>query len=126
MHLDIFINGTPVLIPDDLGHASDNTVFYAIHRHSDLAGLIHIESPVGSPQPYTLAQLFEVWGYPNFGVNQIFTYAGQSNAIYINGTMIQFNPNYPLTCHNEVAIIYGTAPSSIPTSFNFGSIGCFG
>ncbi len=123
VHLDVFINGTRVIVPGDLGHVSGDAVLYALHAH-DPSGLIHIE--YSSVVSFTLIQIFEVWGYPNFSTNQLFTYSGQSNSIYINGTQTQFNPNYLLTCHAEIAVVYGTAPSSIPSSYDFGGAGCEG
>ncbi len=122
-HLDVFINGTPVIVPSDLGHVQGDAVLYALHTH-DATGLIHIE--YSTKVYFTLMQIFEVWGYPTFSANHLFTYSGQSNAIYINGTQISFNPNYYLTCHDEIAIVYGTAPSHIPSSYSFGAAACEG
>lgn len=123
VHLDVFINGTPVIVPGDLGHVQDDAILYALHTH-DPSGIIHLE--YSQRFPFTLIQIFQVWGYPNFSTNQLFAYSGQPNTIYINGTAIPFDPNYALTCHAEIAIVYGTAPSSIPSSFNFGSYSCVG
>jgi hypothetical protein len=42
--------------------------------------------------------------------------------VYINGTKVPDGTNYrdiKLNAHDEIAIVYGTQPSTVPTSYTF-------
>lgn len=115
VHVDIFVNGVPLTIPGDLGHVG-NTL-YAIHAH-DTTGIIHLETPVN--QAFKLGQFFEVWGYPNFDSNDALVYHNQPVTIYVNGEAWTGNvANVPLEQHEEVAIVIGTPPGNIPSTYQF-------
>lgn len=116
VHLDVFVNGSHVTVPDNLGHLPDGSL-YAIHTH-DTTGIIHLEAAV--QQAFTLGQIFEVWGWPLDG-NHIFDQTGPVT-LYINSSNNPhlFDANYALTAHDEIALVYGGAPSTgIPSSYNF-------
>ncbi len=117
LHLDIYINGTHVLIPNNLGHLSSG-ILYAIHTHDfDPAGIIHVESP--TVRDYTLAEIFEVWGWPLDG-NHVFDKTGPVTLYVNNGvTPTQFDANYILHSHDEIVLVYGNPPSDIPSSYSF-------
>ena len=125
-HLDIIINGQYFLVPAQIGIM--NTCYYWLHTH-DVTGVIHIESPVN--RNFTLGQFFEIWskkintGQIKFSNGQIFSYVANAThplSIYVNGTKVPNGTNYrdiALHAHDEIAIIYGTPPSNIPSSYSF-------
>ncbi len=57
-HLDIWINGQKVSIPE-IGDNTSQKFIAPIHTH-DETGIIHVESPV--VQRFTLGQFFDIWG----------------------------------------------------------------
>jgi hypothetical protein len=61
-HLQIYVNGTAVPIPGDVGRQSVTQCYYWLHVHSDTGdeGVIHIESP--NNNTYNLKQFFDIWG----------------------------------------------------------------
>jgi hypothetical protein len=126
-HLDIIINGQYFLVPAQIGIIPDKC-FYWLHTH-DVTGIIHIESPINSD--FTIGQFFDIWNKKfnneqiKFNNNQIFNYIANGNnplSVYVNGTKVPNGANYrdiKLHAHDEIAIVYGTHPSSIPSSYNF-------
>ncbi len=119
IHLDVFINGSAVTVPADLGHLPDGRL-YTIHTH-EIDGLIHIETPVAT-DPFTLGEIFEVWGWP-LDSNHIFDQTGPVTLYINNGnTPHLFDTSYALQEHDEIAIVFGPAPAGgIPSSYNFPS-----
>jgi hypothetical protein len=118
-HLDIIINGQYFLVPAQTG--INNRCFYWLHTH-DESGIIHIESPVN--RDFTLGQFFDIWN-KTFNNEKIFNYLANGNSplkVYVNGTKVPNGSNYrdiKLNAHDEIVIVYGTAPSNIPSSYNF-------
>jgi hypothetical protein len=118
-HLDIIINGVYFLVQSQIGIPS--SCFYWLHTH-DESGLIHIEAPM--QRDFTLGQFFDIWG-KKLSNDQIFTYVADANNplnVYINGTKVPDGTNYrdiKLHAHDEIAIVYGTPPSTVPSSYKF-------
>jgi hypothetical protein len=118
-HLDIIINGVYFLVPSQIGIPSN--CFYWLHTH-DESGIIHIEAPMH--RDFTLGQFFDIWG-KKLSNDQIFNYVANANNplnVYINGTKVSDGTNYrdiKLHAHDEIAIVYGTPPSTIPSSYKF-------
>lgn len=102
IHLDVFVNASPITAPDTLGHVGAN--FCALHTH-DSTGLIHIESP--DTRSYTAQQIFDVWGYS----------VPSGATVYVNGQID--NLSHTLVAHDEIAVVIGTPPATIPSSYNF-------
>lgn len=119
-HLDIFINGKPFTIPAQIG-IIPGKCFYWLHTH-DESGVIHIESPVS--RNYTLGQFFDIWDQ-KFNNTQLFDNGANGNntlTVYVNGSKIPSGTNYrdiKLHAHDEIAIVYGTPPSTIPSRYIF-------
>lgn len=119
-HLDIFINGKPFTIPAQIGIVPAKC-FYWLHTH-DESGVIHIESPVN--RNYTLGQFFDIWNQ-KFNNTQLFdkvVNGKNSLAVYINGSKVPSGTNYrdiKLGAHDEIAIVYGTPPITIPSRYVF-------
>jgi hypothetical protein len=123
IHLDIYVNSSSyIVIPNNLGHIHNQEYdLYVIHTH-DYSGIIHIEccTPYEN-KTFTLGQLFEVWGYPNFNQENCLTYSGQPVAVYVNGALWTNGSiaSVPLTNHEEIAITIGITHPPIPTSYSF-------
>lgn len=123
-HLGIFINGNPYPIPAEIGIVPNQCIYW-MHTH-DNTGIIHIESPKN--RDFTLGEFFDIWG-EKFDNNQIFNNVvgkGGSNnntlSVYINGDKVSNLTDYrgiKINAHDEIAIIYGTPPDSIPPSYQF-------
>jgi hypothetical protein len=118
VHLDIYLNGSHINIPQDLGHVSDDTEYYALHTHfGDTMGVIHIEAPVA--QDFTLSQVFAVWGW-TLDSNHIFDKTGPITMYVNNGvTPRQFDTGYVLHSGDEIVLVYGTPPDSNPSSISW-------
>src|SRR5215467_7124836 len=118
-HIDIIINGAYFLVPSQIGIPSN--CFYWLHTH-DESGIVHIEAP--THRDFTLGQFFDIWN-KKLSNDQIFKYVASANNplnVYINGTKVPDGTNYrdiKLNAHDEIAIIYGTQPSTIPTTYTF-------
>ncbi len=140
-HLDVFVNGAPVRVPAGIGinihdhgvHSSplaDGTTGYGgiqrcaqpcispLHTHDD-TGILHTESP--SPAPNRLRQLFIEWGV-RLTPACVGRYCGPATKIkiYVNGRPFAGDPRgILLTDHEEIAIVIGTPPTTIPSTANF-------
>ena len=118
-HLDIFINGQPYTIPSQIGIT--DKCFYWLHTH-DESGVIHIESPV--VKDYTIGQFFNIWN-KKFSNTQILDNIVNGNNtlnVYVNGNKVNAAVNYTdikLKAHDEIAVVYGKPPSTIPSKYNF-------
>lgn len=143
-HLDVFVDGKPVLVPGGIGidleaegvtHevSDDGTAheYYVpgtcdaaclspLHTH-DPTGLIHTESQDPDQEPYTLGQFFTEWGLRLDGdCLGEFCKADTPIAVYLDGDKYEGNPaEIELASHLEIAIVIGTAPSTIPDSYSF-------
>lgn len=123
-HIDIFINGTSVAVPANIGISPNNDFISPIHTH-DTLGIIHVESPV--VQTFTLGQFFDVWGV-RFTDTCLGSYCNDSNQtlkLFNNGQPIAINfRSLPLTSLQQISIIFGTneqLPKPIPFQYNFPS-----
>jgi hypothetical protein len=118
-HLDIIVNGVYFLVPSQIGIPGN--CFYWLHTH-DESGIIHIEAPMH--RDFTLGQFFDIWN-KKLSNDQIFNYVANANNplnVYIDGTKVPDGTNYrdiKLHAHDEIAIVYGTPPSTIPASYTF-------
>ena len=141
-HLDVFLNGRPVVVPGGIGintkdprvHsdtvggypayggitvACDHPCISPLHTH-DATGILHTES--ATDQGNMLGQLFTEWGV-TLDANCVATYCrpAQKIAIYVDGTPFTGDPRtIPLTNFKEIAIVIGTPPTQIPAVGNFG------
>ena len=126
-HLDVFLNGKRVTVPVGVG-VYDGQFITELHTHSAApegfpgpperpTGVIHVESP--SQTTYTLGQFFGVWGV-RFTPDCIGGYCKQLIPwrVYVNGKLNTGDPRaIPLKEHDEYAIVIGTPPAKIPSSF---------
>jgi len=143
-HLDVFINGQHILVPAGIGidttnpgvHTAplyghpayggisvpcDQPCISPLHTH-DVGGVIHTES---STRKYnTLAQFFVEWNQP-LSATQVGTYSSPQTpiAFYVDGKKFTGPPgDITLSDLKEIAIVIGTPPAQIPSSFDLSLI----
>jgi hypothetical protein len=130
-HLDIFVNGKHETVPVGIG-IYGNQFITELHTHSAApeglpgppgrpTGVIHVESPTNTT--YTLGQFIGVWGV-RFTPDCIGGYCKQLIPwrVYVNGKLYTGDPRaIPLKEHDEYAIVIGTPPATIPSSFAWGA-----
>ncbi|WP_164520499.1 hypothetical protein [Specibacter cremeus] len=123
-HLDVFVNGLHVTVPADIGFSfgadGQPDGISALHTH-DTSGIVHIEAPAPG-DTYTLGQVLTEWGV--LGGSDATPGTAQSSthgwSVYVNGTRQPgAATNVVLKAHDEVVLTYGTAPSPVPSSFQF-------
>ena len=140
-HLDIFVNGKPVVVPAGIGinikdpgvkifrDTPDGSKAYGgielctkpcispLHTH-DNTGILHTESP--SAVPHRLGQFFTEWGV-RLGRTCVGGYCRPSNIeFFVNGKRYRGDPRaILLTAQKEIAIVIGTPPKKIPTTADF-------
>jgi hypothetical protein len=139
-HLDVFVNGRPVLVPAGIGIDLDNpavrsdkgtngTVIGAgltqecdqpcispLHTH-DPSGLLHTETK--TPSPNQLGQFFTQWAV-RLTNDCIGGYCKPAVPIkiYVDGKVEVGNPTQiELSNLREIAIVIGTPPATIPMEF---------
>ena len=120
-HLDIFVNGKHVTVPALVGikRKGNSAEFAELHTHST-DGIIHLESP--RAQAFSLGQFFGTWGL-NLSKNCIGDLCSPGEfKMYVNGKQIPADADpvkLVLQEHDEIAIVYGTPPADIPSSYNW-------
>ncbi|HET9851836.1 MAG TPA: hypothetical protein VFP56_04950 [Candidatus Limnocylindrales bacterium] len=140
-HLDVFIDGQPVLVPAGIGintqdpdvHTfaeADGSSSYGgiqvcgvpcispLHTHFQ-SGIIHTES--ATPEPNMLGQLFTEWGVELSAscVGELCT-PEKPIAFYVNGEPYTDDPTaIELADRAEIAVVIGTPPATIPATADF-------
>jgi hypothetical protein len=141
-HLDVFVNGQPVRVPAGIGiniddpavrsgRLEDGTATYGgidppckqpcispLHTH-DETGVLHTESARSTPN--RLGQLFTEWDV-RFDGSCVGGYCRPAASVlfYVDGTLYEGDPAaIELTDRTEIAIVIGTPPTEIPSSFEF-------
>ena len=115
-HLDIFVNGKSVPVAASIGR-EDQSLFSPLHTHAT-SGLIHIEAP--SETRITLGQLFTEWGV-RLTSECVGGYCRPDTSIktYVDGNRFPQPPStIVLKKGEEIAIVIGSPPSSIPSSWD--------
>lgn len=120
-HLDLYVNGQKISIPDGIGNNESQGFISPIHTH-DSTGVIHVESP--RVQPFFLGQFFDIWGlrltdsclggYCNSGNKKLRLY---SNGQFISHDLAELE----LQAYQEIMIVYGTEKETPPviTGYSF-------
>ncbi len=142
-HLDVFVNGKPVQVPAGIGinihdpavhhlKLSDGTDTYGgiappcaqpcispLHTH-DVTGILHTES--AKVRPNTLGEFFTEWDV-SLDHKCVGGYCEPATSvlIFVDGDRYTGDPDaIELTNHREIAVVIGTPPATIPSSFDFG------
>src|SRR6478736_5061617 len=139
-HLDVFVNGRPVLVPAGIGidlanpavrsdkrldgivvgagltQECDQPCISPLHTH-DLSGLLHTETK--TPSPNQLGQFFTQWAV-RLTNNCVGGYCKPAVPIkiYVDGKVNVGDPTQiELSNLREIAIVIGTPPATIPMEF---------
>jgi hypothetical protein len=123
-HLDLFVDGQPVTVPQDVGFGPD--VQTSLHTH-DTTGVIHMETsdPAGR---FTLGEFFDVWGVrlTSSCVGGYCNTADRIMRVFVDGNAYHGDPRaVRLRDHEEVVLTYGTLqqlPKPVPKSYNWASL----
>ncbi|MFE9423666.1 hypothetical protein ACFYNO_11975 [Kitasatospora sp. NPDC006697] len=122
-HLDVYVDGKQVAVPPLIGIDEGAQRISPLHTH-DTSGVIHIESPLKTD--FTLGQFMTEWQ-----VSLAADHLGGNTAdgthtltAYVNGKPASGDPAaIPLSAHDEIALVYGTAAEngqvSVPSSYAF-------
>jgi hypothetical protein len=120
-HLDLIVDSKPVTIPAGIG-IKPNECLYWLHTHNT-SGVIHIESP--QQTTFTLGQFIQVWDNTP-GISPTFeeiTHGDKNIRVFVNGTEVKDSyENIKLAVHDEIALVSGNVPQSIPSSYKFGGL----
>ena len=120
-HLDLIVDSKPVTIPAGIG-IKPNECLYWLHTHNT-SGVIHIESP--RQTTFTLGQFIQVWDNTP-GISTKFeeiTHGDKSILVFVNGVEVKNSyDNIKLSAHDEIALVSGNVPQSIPSSYEFGGL----
>jgi hypothetical protein len=137
-HLDVFVDGRQIQVPAGIGiNVEDPNVKHGqwngdpayggisgctqacispLHTHDD-SGVIHTES--GTSTPNRLGQFFTEWdmSLTDRCVGKLCP-PGSTVAVYVDGRRYSGNPaEMPLTDRKEIAVVIGSPPKQIPSSF---------
>jgi len=121
-HLDIYIDGQPVLVPTNIGIDAATGTLSALHTH-DATGIIHVESPV--QRDFTLGELFDVWAVRLTAtcIGGECAGSGRSLTVFVNAQPVSGDPrSIPLLAHDEIVLALGTQaelPNPMPASYPF-------
>jgi hypothetical protein len=115
-HLDIFVNGHSEPVAASIGR-EDSSFFSPLHTHAT-SGMIHIEAP--ADRRFTLGMLFTEWGVRLTG-DCVGGYCRPKMQVsaYVDGHRTsQHMPDIVLRKGEEIALVIGSAPSKIPSSWD--------
>jgi hypothetical protein len=122
VHLTIYINGKPYILPKGIGIAADHSCIYWMHTHNN-DGIIHIEAPEN--RNLSLDDFLNIWykDFPKLSPPPELNQLGWK--IYINGKLrpdlvaAPLHIELPLTSHNIVTMEYGTPNPPPDTTYVF-------
>ena len=104
-HLDVIVNGSPVMVPMNLGVGVNG--LSPLHTH-DPTGIVHIES--GETTQFTVGQFFTEWNVrlTSNCLGGLCADSGHKLAVFTNGKLDTGDPTAVLLgAHQEIAIEYG-------------------
>lgn len=122
-HLDIFVDGKPVKVADDIGIDPDGAFISPLHTHVQTEGVLHVESP--TQERFSLGQMFAVWGVRLDAncIGGMCAGGGKSLRTWVNGTPVTGDPTrIVLDEHQQIVLAFGTpeqVPDPIPSSYEF-------
>jgi hypothetical protein len=121
-HLDVLVNGRPVVVPANLGIAPSGQEMSELHTH-DTTGVLHIEAPTTGKR-YVLGQLFTEWNVrlDATDLGGLKTGAGRTLTAYMDGKRRGGDPaKIELAPHREIALVYGPAGArpKVPSAYRF-------
>jgi hypothetical protein len=119
-HLDVFVNGNPVVVPANIGINFDPFFISYVHTHHT-DGVIHVEAYVG--ETFYLGQFFREWDV-RLTPTCLGAYCDASGVLlFVNGKLQQGDPAaWMLADHQELAVVFGTPPPIVPSSYDFSQV----
>ena len=115
-HVDIYADGKTVTVPALIGINTGAQYITQLHTH-DTRGVIHIESPKANDH-FTLGQFMAEWGV--FLNSRCVGGYCDGLKWYLNGKLQTGDPQtHTLQSHDEIALVVGKAPKTIPSSYKF-------
>ncbi len=117
-HVDIFVNGVQEPVPANIGIDINAGKISPLHTH-DATGVIHIES--ADQRRFTLGQFFTEWGV-RLGEGCVGSYCAPQTSlhVYVDGQETTTDPTQiELKAHDEIAMVIGTPPASVPDHYDF-------
>jgi hypothetical protein len=120
-HLDVIIDGQPVIVPPYIGIDIKNRQISPLHTH-DASGIVHIESP--EPTTYTLGQFFTEWAVRLTAqcIDSFCAGPTRQNIATVNGQTFSGDPStIPFSPHQQITLWSGPPgpPPQLPSSYNF-------
>jgi hypothetical protein len=140
-HLDVFVDGEPVTVPAGIGiditdpgvkttpseagdtyggiEECDHACISPLHTH-DYTGVLHTEST--ESRLNTLGEFFTEWGV-RLDSDCVGGYCkpDASIQVFVDGDRFEGDPTtIELADQREIAIVIGSPPATVPTSFDFG------
>ncbi len=103
VHVDVFMDGAHVSLPAGLGLLPDSGMA-ALHTHTG-DGIVHVAG--AEVKDYTLGQLVRSWGVD----------LSQASGVYSGGMLVTDPASHVLTAREQIAVVFGTAPATIPSGF---------
>jgi hypothetical protein len=122
-HLDLFVDGKPVKVADDIGIDPNGGFISPLHTHVQTEGVLHVESP--TQERFSLGQFFAVWGVRLSASCLGGACAGNGRELrtWVDGKPVAGDPTrIVLDEHQEIVIAVGTAaqvPDPVPSSYAF-------
>src|SRR4051794_5713486 len=139
-HLDVFVDGTPVVVPAGIGIDIDNPAVHSatadgdtqyggidppcdrpcispLHTH-DVSGVLHTES--ATRKNNTLGQFFAEWDV-RLDKSCVATYCSPATpiAFHVNGEKFGGDPRtIALSNLREIAVVIGKPPAKVPDAWN--------
>jgi hypothetical protein len=114
-HIDVFANGKRVTVPRWIGINPGAGYLTELHTH-DASGVIHIEAQ--KARDFTLGQFIAEWGV--FLNQRCLGAYCDGLKWYVDGKQQTGNPaGLVLKSHQEIALVLGKPPKTIPSSYKF-------
>ncbi len=122
-HLELFVDGKEVAVPDDIGIDPNGGFISPLHTHENGDGVLHVESP--TEERFSLGQFFGVWGVRLDAKCLGGECAGHAKQLrtWVNGLPVDGDPTrIVLAEHQQIVIAYGTQaqmPDPVPATYDF-------
>lgn len=116
-HLDVFVDGNELQVPNNIGRLDSPPCLYWLHTHGT-DGLLHVEAP--QAREFTLGNFLDIWQQTGDSAGFFNSVAGKNATAYVDGE--QYEGNYrdaPLESLEQIALVYGEPPAEIPDEFAF-------
>lgn len=121
VHLDIIVNGKPVVVPGNIGIDQKTQQISPLHTHAE-NGVVHVESPVKTV--FSLGQFMTEWdvALTEDSIGGLKADGANAFRAYVNGKERPGNPAaIVLRDHDEIALVYGPTDLKVdvPSSYDW-------